>query len=166
MGSRFTELIVDAANPDQLAQCWMAVLGWQPTGRYPSPAVEIADPGRGEGRVGPTITFVPVPDEKCGKNRLHIDINPVGCDQDAEVARLINLGARQTCCYPDVFQPIIGDYRFDHTVDHIFAKPKVKELDSFVTGDDPSVTIGPDKLVSSDHGGVVSKLKLKSKKKK
>jgi hypothetical protein len=74
-------------------------------------------------------------------------------------------GARQTCCYPDVFESVIGDYRFDHTVDHILAKPKVKETDSFVTGDDPSVTIGPAGLVSSDHGGVVSKLKLKSKKK-
>lgn len=97
MGSRFTELIVDAANPDQLAQFWMAVLGWQPTGRYPQPAVEIADPAHGEGGGsigGPSITFVPVSDEKRGKNRLHIDVNPVGCDQDAEVARLIGLGAR------------------------------------------------------------------------
>ena len=93
MGSRFTELIVDAANPDQLAQFWMAVLGWQPTGRYQG-AVEIADPAAGEGVRGPSITFVPVPDEKRGKNRLHIDVNPVGCNQDAEVARLIGLGAR------------------------------------------------------------------------
>ena len=93
MGSRFTELIVDAANPDQLAQFWMAVLGWQPTGRYQG-AVEIADPAAGGGVRGPSITFVPVPDEKRGKNRLHIDVNPVGCDQDAEVARLIGLGAR------------------------------------------------------------------------
>jgi endonuclease/exonuclease/phosphatase family metal-dependent hydrolase len=74
---------------------------------------------------------------------------------------LTKYGARQTCCYPDVFQPIIGDYRFDHTVDHVFAKPKVKELDSYVTGDDPSVTITGAKLVASDHGGVVSRLKLK-----
>ena len=95
MGSRFTELIVDAANPDQLAQFWMAALGWQPTGRYPSPLVEIADPAQAEGGRGPTITFVPVPDEKRGKNRLHIDLSPVDCDQDAEVERLIGLGARR-----------------------------------------------------------------------
>jgi hypothetical protein len=93
LGSRFTELIVDAANPDQLAEFWMAVLGWQPTGQYQG-SVEIADPAAIEGVRGPSITFVPVPDEKCGKNRLHIDVNPVGCDQDVEVERLIGLGAR------------------------------------------------------------------------
>ena len=90
MGSRFTELVVDAASPERLAAFWMAVLGWTPTGRYTG-AVEIADPA-GD---GPSLTFVPVPDEKSGKNRLHIDVNPVGCDQEQEVERLIGLGARR-----------------------------------------------------------------------
>jgi hypothetical protein len=89
MGSRFTELVIDAADPDRLAQFWMAVLGWQPTGRYQG-AVEIADPAG-----GPSLTFVPVPDEKRSKNRLHIDVNPIGCDQQQEVERLIGLGARR-----------------------------------------------------------------------
>jgi endonuclease/exonuclease/phosphatase family metal-dependent hydrolase len=75
---------------------------------------------------------------------------------------LTNLGTRQTCCYPDVFQPIIGDYRFDHTVDHVFAKPKVRQLDAFVTGTDPTVT-GAGGVVASDHGGLVSELKLKNR---
>ena len=43
---------------------------------------------------GPSLTFVPVSDEKRGKNRLHIDVNPTGCSQDEEVDRLIGLGAR------------------------------------------------------------------------
>lgn len=73
---------------------------------------------------------------------------------------LFNLGARQTCCYPDVFESVIGDYRFDHTVDHVMAKPKLKQLDAYVTGGDPSVT-GAGGVVSSDHGGLVSKLRLK-----
>jgi hypothetical protein len=89
MGSRFTELVIDAASPERLGEFWMAVLGWRPTGRYAG-AVEIADPAGG----GPSLTFVPVPDEKKGKNRLHIDVNPVGCDQQQEVERLIGLGAR------------------------------------------------------------------------
>lgn len=72
---------------------------------------------------------------------------------------LFNLGTRQTCCYPDVFEDVIGDYRFDHTVDHVMTKPKVKQLDAYVTGDDPSVT-GAGGVVSSDHGGLVSKLRL------
>ena len=37
---------------------------------------------------------------------------------------MTNLGTRQTCCYPDVFESVIGDYRFDHTVDHVMTKPK------------------------------------------
>ena len=91
MASRFTELVVDAGDPPKLAEFWMAVLGWQPTGRYGDTVVEIADPGG----VGPTLTFVPVPDGRSGKNRLHIDVNPTGCDQDEEVERLIDLGARR-----------------------------------------------------------------------
>jgi Glyoxalase-like domain len=88
VGSRFTELVIDAASPERLAAFWMAVLGWQPTGKYQG-AIEIADPAGG----GPALTFVPVPDDKRGKNRLHIDVNPVGCDQQQEVERLIGLGA-------------------------------------------------------------------------
>jgi len=72
---------------------------------------------------------------------------------------MTNLGARQTCCYPDVFASAIGSYRFDHTVDHVLVKPEVKQIRAYVTGDDPSVT-GPGGVVASDHGGVVSKLKL------
>ena len=90
MGSRFTELIVDSADPNRLAEFWAAVLGWQRTGRYKG-AVEIAGPPGS----GPTLTFVPVPEPKTIKNRLHIDVNPVGCDQEQEVERLIGLGARR-----------------------------------------------------------------------
>jgi hypothetical protein len=90
VGCRFTELVIDAGDPQRLAEFWMAVLSWQPTGRYEG-AIEIADPARD----GPSLTFVPVPDEKLTKNRLHIDVNPVGCDQQEEVERLIGLGARR-----------------------------------------------------------------------
>ena len=88
MASTFTELIVDCADPERLAAFWMAVLNWQPTGRYDG-AVEIADPS---GSV-PSVTFVPVSEPKAVKNRLHIDVNPIGCEQDEEVERLIGLGA-------------------------------------------------------------------------
>ena len=90
MGSRLTELVVDSTDPRQLAEFWMAVLGWQLTGRYQG-AVEIAGPPGS----GPSLTFVPVPEAKTVKNRLHIDVNPVGCDQAQEVERLIGLGARR-----------------------------------------------------------------------
>ena len=70
---------------------------------------------------------------------------------------MFNLGTRQTCCYPDddLSSATIGGYRFDHTVDHIMAKPKLKQLDSEVTGDNPKVKTASG-LVSSDHGGLWS----------
>ncbi len=90
MASKFTELVVDAVDPDRLARFWIAVLGWQPTGKYSGP-VEIADPTGSR----PSLVFVPVPEPKVLKNRLHLDLSPVGCDQEQEVARLIELGARR-----------------------------------------------------------------------
>jgi hypothetical protein len=90
VGSRFTELVVDCADPERLAEFWMAVLGWQRTGRYEQ-AVEIA----GSPGPGTSLTFIPVPEAKTVKNRLHIDLNPVGCEQKQEVERLIALGARR-----------------------------------------------------------------------
>ena len=90
MGSKFTELIVDCADPNRLAAFWAAVLGWQPTGSYDE-VVQIAGPPG----AGPALVFVAVPEAKTVKNRLHIDVNPVGCEHEQEVARLIGLGARR-----------------------------------------------------------------------
>jgi hypothetical protein len=38
---------------------------------------------------------VPVPEKKTVKNRLHIDVNPSGCEQAQELRRLLDLGARE-----------------------------------------------------------------------
>jgi hypothetical protein len=38
------------------------------------------------------LLFVKVDDAKRGKNRLHLDLSPD--DRDAEVERLVNMGAR------------------------------------------------------------------------
>ena len=80
---------------------------------------------------------------------------------------LINLGTRQTCCYPGTDAAAIGGYRLDHTVDHVMVKPKVKhkikQTKSEVTGADPTV-VTPSGQVSSDHGGLWSTLQFKTKK--
>jgi len=89
MASTFTELIVDAADPRGLADFWCAVLGWQVT-EDDEEGVEIA---AGAG-ARPAIVFVPVPEPKTVKNRVHIDVNPTGCDQAEEVERVLALGAR------------------------------------------------------------------------
>jgi hypothetical protein len=46
------------------------------------------------GPVPPTLTFARVPEGKGVKNRLHLDINPTDREQDEEVRRLLDLGAR------------------------------------------------------------------------
>jgi predicted enzyme related to lactoylglutathione lyase len=89
MGARFTELIIDAADPHALAAFWSAVLGWPPTGDEHADYVEIGDPS---GAL-PTLVFGLVDDVKTVKNRVHIDVNPVGSDQEEELARLLALGA-------------------------------------------------------------------------
>jgi hypothetical protein len=90
VAAKFTELIVDATDPRGLAGFWQEVLGWLRTVDEPD-EVEIVPPGGGK----PTIVFVPVPEAKTVKNRLHIDVNPVGCTRDQEVERLLALGARR-----------------------------------------------------------------------
>jgi hypothetical protein len=40
------------------------------------------------------LTFAPVPEGKTVKNRLHLDINPTDTEQEEEVRRLLDLGAR------------------------------------------------------------------------
>ena len=92
MGAKLTEVVVDAADPEGLAAFWADVLGWRRTGTYEG-AVEIAgldDTGRNQ---RPTLVFVPVAEPKATKNRVHLDVNPTGCDQAGELTRLLALGA-------------------------------------------------------------------------
>ena len=88
MGSALTEVVIDAADPSRLAAWWAEVLGWERTDEDET-GVEISPPGGGR----PKLVFVLVPDPKSGKNRVHIDVNPTGCDQEEELARLRALGA-------------------------------------------------------------------------
>jgi predicted enzyme related to lactoylglutathione lyase len=88
LAARFTELIVDAKDPDALATFWSAVLGW-PRLRVEGDAVELGNPDESL----PTLVFVPVDDPKVVKNRVHIDVNPTGNDQAMELERLVALGA-------------------------------------------------------------------------
>lgn len=44
------------------------------------------------GATGPEMIFIPVPEGKTVKNRVHIDLRPE--NQEAEVERLLGLGAR------------------------------------------------------------------------
>jgi endonuclease/exonuclease/phosphatase family metal-dependent hydrolase len=66
-------------------------------------------------------------------------------------------GAIQSCCYDSLFDP---NAVFDHTVDHVLTKPGLRTVRAFVTGDDADERTASG-LWPSDHGGVVSRLRLR-----
>ena len=87
MSLEWEQIIVDSSRPAELGRWWAAALGW----------VVVAD-AEDEFEIRPAasrlpgLLFVPVPEPKAGKNRLHLDFRPD--DQAAEVERLLGLGAR------------------------------------------------------------------------
>jgi Glyoxalase-like domain len=89
MASRFTELVIDAHDVHAQGRWWADVLDYEITS-------EDADGVEISARDGswPTLLFVCVPEDKTVKNRLHIDVNATDRDQQDEVQRLIDMGAR------------------------------------------------------------------------
>jgi predicted enzyme related to lactoylglutathione lyase len=86
MASRFYTLCVDAHDPASLARFWASVLEYRVVFEEPDEVVIAKDD-----TTYPALVFLPVPEDKTIKNRLHIDLNPD--DHDAEVDRITSLGA-------------------------------------------------------------------------
>ncbi len=84
---------VDTRDPDRLARFWAEALGWRRTYEEPDEVVLEPPEGSPQDGVAPDLLFLKVPEEKVGKNRLHLDLRPD--DQAAEVERLAGLGARR-----------------------------------------------------------------------
>jgi predicted enzyme related to lactoylglutathione lyase len=95
MPTRLVHLVQDAADPSALARFWAAALGWEVASDEPE---EAAVCPRGFSYPGPEalpLVFVPVPEPKTVKNRVHLDLASTSDDQQrALVARLTELGAR------------------------------------------------------------------------
>jgi len=118
MTSRFSELVLDCHDPKLVAGFWCAVLGYKiieesdevveigpedmPDGWTPELIAKWKERMRGA-PPAPTIVFVPVPENKTVKNRVHIDVSPLG-SQEEEVERLLKLGASRA----DVGQGDVG----------------------------------------------------------
>jgi Glyoxalase-like domain len=103
MGSRLTEIVVDCHDPVALAAFWAAALDYRVV-RTEDGQVEIAPWEREPPDLAdqvhrapavPTLVFVSVPEAKTVKNRLHLDLRPVDGSHEAEVERLLGLGARR-----------------------------------------------------------------------
>lgn len=88
MANRITSVVIDALDPAKLAEFWAAVLGWS--------VIEADDDGISLGvEDGPfRVDLLQIPDgAKVVKNRLHLDVSATDRDQDAELERLLALGA-------------------------------------------------------------------------
>ena len=94
MSCRLSELVVHCADPVALSRFWCTVLDYVELGREaPDDGIEIGPPS-GFGGLAPTLVFGRTAEPQSETLRLHIDVNPVDRDQDAELARLLSLGAR------------------------------------------------------------------------
>jgi predicted enzyme related to lactoylglutathione lyase len=86
MRLEWEQVVVDSRSPAELGRWWQEALGW---------VVVNEDPEEYEIRPAPEqlpgLLFVPVPEPKSIKNRLHFDFRPD--DRDAAVERFVSLGA-------------------------------------------------------------------------
>jgi hypothetical protein len=94
MTSRISHTSVDAQNSYQQSLFWAAVLDWMEDPDDPNlPEHDeclIMSRDRAE-----RLLFINVPDAKVVKNRVHLDLRPVDRTREAEVARLVRLGATE-----------------------------------------------------------------------
>jgi predicted enzyme related to lactoylglutathione lyase len=90
MAAGLTEIVIDCNDPERVAQFWGAVLGWE-VQRTDGGELWMSATGGYDAR--PFLVFEPVPEPKTVKDRIHIDINPMGCEQAEELERLLALGA-------------------------------------------------------------------------
>jgi predicted enzyme related to lactoylglutathione lyase len=91
MVSTFRNITVDCIDARRVAEFWAQVLGWQVfSDDDPEVLVAPSFPNVGGGA---SMLFIPVPEPRTVKNRLHVDLEPRSGTRDDEVARLIELGA-------------------------------------------------------------------------
>lgn len=102
MGLRWYSVVVDCRDVKGQSRWWANVLGWEILYEADNEVVVVPPHILDETRMippaerGPGLIFVPVPETKTLKNRLHIDLAPAkDDDQEAEVRKLQALGARR-----------------------------------------------------------------------
>lgn len=109
MAVRWYSTVVDCHDVAAQARWWAEAIGWTLIFETEDEAVLVPSHVTPERvadtpweQIGPGLVFVPVPEGKTVKNRLHIDLAPhMSDDRDAEIARLLAMGATRA----DVRQP-------------------------------------------------------------
>jgi predicted enzyme related to lactoylglutathione lyase len=97
MTMRVRNLTFDCADAMSLARFWSAMTGWN-VYYDDDPEVVVAPTYPNPDGIG--MLFIPVPEGKTAKNRLHFDLEPTDCSRDDQVSKAVELGAE-----------IIGDHR-------------------------------------------------------
>ena len=106
-------IVIDCSDLGRSARFWADVLGYA-VGPSPGGPYQSLVP---EGGRGIEVMLQRVPEDKAGKNRLHLDLRTH--DLDAEVTRILGLGAARL-----TEQPLIEDgWRW-----HILADPDGNEF--------------------------------------
>ena len=101
MALRWYSTVVDCRDVAAQARWWAEALGWKAVFEsdeevvlVPAHATEELLRSTAWEQVPPGLVFVPVPEGKTVKNRLHIDLAPhTSDDRNAEIARLVAMGA-------------------------------------------------------------------------
>jgi predicted enzyme related to lactoylglutathione lyase len=83
-------IVMDTHDLPGLALFWTQALGWRVLSEREREIVIGPDVGAPVG-----ICFMPVNDQKAGKNRLHLDLSTSADDREVEIERLLGLGARR-----------------------------------------------------------------------
>lgn len=107
MTSFVSHTTIGCADAYALSEFWRAVLGYAMDPEDPN------EPGHEECPIhdpetGHELLFIEVPEPKTVKNRLHLDLRPREGTRDAELARLVDLGATQVADHRGIHGPGTG----------------------------------------------------------
>lgn len=91
MVSAYRNITVDCTDTRKVAAFWAQVFGWQVF--FDDDPEVLVCASYPPARDTPSMLFIPVPEARTVKNRLHLDIQPTDRTRDEEVARLEGLGA-------------------------------------------------------------------------
>lgn len=87
--SQVRTITFDCHDPELVGRFWAAVLD-RPLDFQPGDPEALVEPADGQ----PALLFLPVPEDKTVKNRVHLDLQPSDRSREQEVARVTDLGAR------------------------------------------------------------------------
>jgi predicted enzyme related to lactoylglutathione lyase len=94
MTARIAHTTIDARDPYAQSVFWSAVLDFAEDPNDPNlPEHEECMIFSRDGRE--RLLFIGVPESKCVKNRLHLDLEPSAGNRDEELHRLLELGSNQ-----------------------------------------------------------------------